>query len=234
MLRLINWYSNDIVILLLCVIFVQWSMWTCLLFSAVDKVSLYLHTLRSTAKKRSCRQTGLESTFWPFLESWPFGRENEMSECFRKTNYLLWWNTNAKNYDNMFFWNIYKLFTWKIYFFLWLFRISHLTNGRKWHFWLGRKGAPPSSQWKQQQQEMEGRKWGWEKRVASCLKHQEREVLLGNCHVAELETILSSAHSSIRERTQRTEHQSHEQWAFTDSLRHILIGPRKKTRLADG
>ena len=52
--------------------------------------------------------------------------------------------------------------------------------------------------------------------------------------MAELETILSAAHSSTRERTQRTEHQPHEQWAFRDSLRHILIGPRKKTSLADG
>ena len=58
---------------------------TILQFSSIQNVRPYLDTLRSTAKKRSCRQTGLESTFGPFLESWPSGRENVINvEMFPK------------------------------------------------------------------------------------------------------------------------------------------------------
>ena len=156
-----------------------------------------------------------------------------MSQCFRKINYLCNERgipTNAKNGDNMFLEHLQTFYT-KTIFFLRVFRISHLTSAWRWHFWLGRKGAPPSSQKKQQHQEMEGRKWRWEKRGTSCLEHQKRELLLRTCQLAELETILSS-HSSTRERTQRTEHQSHEQLAFTDSSRHILNGSRKKNEFS--
>ena len=159
-----------------------------------------------------------------------------MSQCFRKTKHLVERQREPKKWRKktvaIFFGDIFKLVTGRRSFFLRVFRISHLTSAWRWHFWLGRKGAPPSSQKKQQQQEMEGRKWRWEKRGTSCLEHQKRELLLRTCQLAELETILISAHSSTRERTQRTEHQSHEQLAFTDSSRHILNGSRKKNEFS--
>ena len=89
MLRRIGWSNNEIVTMLLCIIFMQLSMCrfggTILQFSSIQNVRPYLDTLRSTAKKGSRRQTGLESTFGPFLESWPSGRENVINvEMFPK------------------------------------------------------------------------------------------------------------------------------------------------------
>ena len=74
MLRRIGWSNNEIVTMLLCIIFMQLSMCrfggTILQFFSIQNVSPYLDTLRSTAKKRSWRQTVLESTFGPFLKSY--------------------------------------------------------------------------------------------------------------------------------------------------------------------
>ena len=125
---------------------------TILQFSSIQNVRPYLDTLRSTAKKRSCRQTGLESTFGPFLESWPSGRENVINvEMFPKNKAYCGMTYGVtellkKSCGYSFIATFFKHSTWNRSFFLGVFRISHLTSGRKWHFWLERKGAPSSSQ----------------------------------------------------------------------------------------